>query len=53
MQKRFYPPSFDFMFKLVFEDQRNVTILRAFLLAALDLPETELDHLVIVDPQGL
>jgi predicted transposase/invertase (TIGR01784 family) len=50
MQKRFYPPSFDFIFKLVFGDQRNINILRAFLLAALALPEEEFDHLVIVDP---
>jgi predicted transposase/invertase (TIGR01784 family) len=50
MTKRFYPPSFDFIFKLVFGDQRNINILAAFLIAALNLPEEEFDHLVIIDP---
>jgi hypothetical protein len=31
-------------------DRRNINILRAFLPAALDLPEAELSRLVIVDP---
>jgi predicted transposase/invertase (TIGR01784 family) len=50
MEKRFYPPSFDFIFKLVFGDQRNSRILSAFLIAALNLPEEEFDHLAIIDP---
>jgi predicted transposase/invertase (TIGR01784 family) len=50
MEKRFYPPSFDFIFKLVFGDQRNIKILTAFLIAALNLPEEEFDHLAIIDP---
>jgi predicted transposase/invertase (TIGR01784 family) len=50
MRKKFYPPSFDFIFKPLFGDQRNINILKAFLLAALDLPEADLSHLVIVDP---
>jgi predicted transposase/invertase (TIGR01784 family) len=50
MTKQFYPPSFDFIFKLLFGDRRNINILKAFLLAALDLPEAELSRLVIVDP---
>jgi predicted transposase/invertase (TIGR01784 family) len=50
MEKRFYPPLFDFIFKLVFGDQRNIDILAAFLIAALNLPEEEFDHLVIIDP---
>jgi predicted transposase/invertase (TIGR01784 family) len=47
---KFYTASFDYVFKRVFGDQRNVRILAAFLIAALDLPEEDFDRLVIVDP---
>jgi len=40
----------DFIFKLIFGDQRNVDILAAFLRAVLDIPDEEYDRLVIVDP---
>ncbi|MFP3041640.1 PD-(D/E)XK nuclease family transposase [Treponema primitia] len=50
MTKRFYTPLFDFIFKLIFGDQRNIAVLTALLAAALDLPEAEFDHLTIIDP---
>jgi predicted transposase/invertase (TIGR01784 family) len=40
----------DYVFKLIFGDQRNIDILAGFLKAALDLPEAEYDSLIIVDP---
>jgi predicted transposase/invertase (TIGR01784 family) len=40
----------DYVFKLIFGDQRNTDILAGFLKAALDLPEAEYDSLTIVDP---
>jgi predicted transposase/invertase (TIGR01784 family) len=50
MDKKLYSPLLDFIFKLIFGDQRNIAILAAFLVAALDLPEEEFDYLTIVDP---
>ena len=44
------PVTNDFIFKLIFGDQRNVDILAEFLRAVLDIPDDEYDHLVIVDP---
>ena len=44
------PVTSDFIFKLIFGDQRNVDILAAFLRAVLDIPDDEYDRLVIVDP---
>jgi predicted transposase/invertase (TIGR01784 family) len=44
------PVTSDFIFKLIFGDQRNVDILAAFLRAVLDIPDNEYDRLVIVDP---
>ena len=35
------PVKNDFLFKLIFGDERNKHILKAFLRAALDLPDTE------------
>jgi predicted transposase/invertase (TIGR01784 family) len=43
-------PVNDFVFKRIFGDRRNTVILAAFLKAALSLPDTELDHLTIIDP---
>jgi predicted transposase/invertase (TIGR01784 family) len=40
----------DYVFKLIFGDQRNTDILAGFLKAALNLPEAEYDSLIIVDP---
>jgi predicted transposase/invertase (TIGR01784 family) len=50
MPKRILSPKNDFVFKLIFGDQRNSDILAEFLKAALKLPADEYDHLVIVDP---
>jgi predicted transposase/invertase (TIGR01784 family) len=50
MAKRFYPPKFDYVFKRVFGDQRNIHILAAFLMAVLDLDETDCRQLTIIDP---
>jgi predicted transposase/invertase (TIGR01784 family) len=50
MPKQFYPPRFDYVFKRIFGDQRNINILASFLMAALNLPEEDLGHLTIVDP---
>jgi predicted transposase/invertase (TIGR01784 family) len=50
MPKRILSPKSDFVFKLIFGDQRNTDILADFLKAALKLPAEEYDHLVIVNP---
>jgi len=44
------PVKNDFVFKLIFGDQRNVDVLAAFLRAVLDIPDKEYDSLTIVDP---
>jgi len=44
------PVKSDFVFKLIFGDQRNVDILAAFLRSVLDIPDDEYDQLTIVDP---
>jgi predicted transposase/invertase (TIGR01784 family) len=43
-------PLNDVYFKLLFGDVRNIGILSDFLKAVLDLPDSELDHLVLADP---
>jgi predicted transposase/invertase (TIGR01784 family) len=50
MSEKFFTASIDYVFKRIFGDQRNIHILAAFLAAALNLPEEEFDHLVIIDP---
>jgi predicted transposase/invertase (TIGR01784 family) len=50
MSKKFYTASFDYVFKRIFGDKRNIHILKAFLIAALGLKEEEFDHLEIIDP---
>ena len=40
----------DYIFKLIFGDQRNIDILAEFLKAVLDLPDSEYDYITIVDP---
>jgi hypothetical protein len=40
----------DYVFKRIFGDQRNTDILAAFLMAALNLSEEEVDQIAIVDP---
>ena len=49
-KKPLLPVKSDFVFKLIFGDQRNVDILAAFLRSVLDIPDDEYDHLTIVDP---
>ena len=44
------PVKSDFVFKLIFGDQRNVDILADFLKSVLDIPEDEYDHITVVDP---
>jgi predicted transposase/invertase (TIGR01784 family) len=44
------PVKSDFVFKLIFGDQRNVDILGGFLKAVLDIPENEYDTLTVIDP---
>ncbi|GHV65233.1 hypothetical protein AGMMS49587_19140 [Spirochaetia bacterium] len=50
MQKRILSPLNDFVFRLLFGDQRNIKLLTAFLKASLDLPSEEYDRLIIIDP---
>jgi len=40
----------DFIFKLIFGDQRNVDILAEFLKSVLDIPDSEYDRITVVDP---
>ena len=49
-KKPLLPVKSDFIFKLIFGDQRNVDILAAFLRSVLDIPDEEYDRLTIVDP---
>ena len=47
---RLLPVISDFVFKLIFGDQRNIDILAEFLKAVLDIPDSEYDRIAIVDP---
>ena len=49
-EKDLLPVKSDFVFKLIFGDQRNVDILADFLKSVLDIPDEEYDRLTIVDP---
>ena len=49
-KKPLLPVKSDFVFKLIFGDQRNADILAAFLKSVLDIPDAEYDRLTIVDP---
>ena len=44
------PVKSDFIFKLIFGDQRNTDILTSFLKSVLDIPEEEYDYLTVIDP---
>ena len=50
LNEKLLPVKSDFIFKLIFGDQRNIDILADFLKSVLDIPDTEYDHLIIVDP---
>ena len=43
-------PRSDYIFRLLFGDERNIEILRGFLSAALDIPQDEYDKIELVDP---
>jgi predicted transposase/invertase (TIGR01784 family) len=47
---RLLPLKNDLVFKLVFGDYRYIEIIRAFLIAALDIPAEEYEDLEIIDP---
>jgi predicted transposase/invertase (TIGR01784 family) len=48
--QKFYAPTNDFVFKMIFGDERNTDILADFLQAVLDLPPEEYSHIQITDP---
>jgi predicted transposase/invertase (TIGR01784 family) len=48
--RKFYSALNDYIFKLIFGDQRNIEILTDFLKSVLILPNDEYDYLTIVDP---
>jgi predicted transposase/invertase (TIGR01784 family) len=50
MTKTILDPTIDYVFKLIFGDQRNIELLAGFLKAALDIPEEEYESLEIKDP---
>ena len=50
-RKPLLPVKSDFVFKLIFGDQRNADVLAGFLKSVLDIPDSEYDRLTIVDPQ--
>jgi predicted transposase/invertase (TIGR01784 family) len=47
---RLLPLKNDLIFKLVFGDHRYIAIMRAFLIAVLDIPAEEYENLEIIDP---
>jgi predicted transposase/invertase (TIGR01784 family) len=49
-ENQFFTPLSDFVFKIIFGDRRNGPILKAFLSAALKIPEAELGELTLIDP---
>jgi predicted transposase/invertase (TIGR01784 family) len=49
-EAKFFAPTNDFVFKMIFGDERNIDILADFLLAVLDLPTEEYKHIQIADP---
>ncbi len=44
-------PKLDFLFKLLFGDERNVDILRNFLTAVLELPKDELEQITLLNTE--
>jgi len=49
-KKSLLPVKSDFVFKLIFGDQRNVDILGAFLSSVLDIPKDEYERITIINP---
>ncbi len=50
MAKKILSAKSDFIFKLIFGDDRNVDILAEFLSAVLDIPKEEYESITIIDP---
>jgi predicted transposase/invertase (TIGR01784 family) len=50
MDDKLLPVKSDFVFKLIFGDQRNADILADFLKSVLDIPAEEYESITIVDP---
>jgi predicted transposase/invertase (TIGR01784 family) len=50
VKPRLLPIKNDLVFKMLFGDHRYVDAIRAFLIAALDIPEEEYEDLEIIDP---
>jgi predicted transposase/invertase (TIGR01784 family) len=48
--KSLVSPCNDYVFKLIFGDQKNIDILASFLKAVLDIHESEFESLTIIDP---
>jgi predicted transposase/invertase (TIGR01784 family) len=49
-KKSLLPVKSDFVFKLIFGDQRNTDILSDFLKSVLDIPDEEYERITVVDP---
>ena len=50
MKSTFVSPLYDFVFALLFGDQRHIANTRAFLKSILDIPEDDYDTLTVVNP---
>ncbi|MDR0877370.1 MAG: Rpn family recombination-promoting nuclease/putative transposase [Treponema sp.] len=50
MENTLLSPLMDYIFSLIFGDQRNIDIVTAFLKTVLNIPEEEYGHLTIVNP---
>jgi predicted transposase/invertase (TIGR01784 family) len=51
-EPKFFAPTNDFVFKMIFGDERNIDILADFLQAVLDLPPEEYEQIQLVDPHA-
>jgi predicted transposase/invertase (TIGR01784 family) len=51
-EPKFFTPTNDFVFKMIFGDERNIDILADFLQAVFDLPPEEYVQLQIADPHA-
>jgi len=52
-KQEFMKPSSDIVFKMLFGDERNTSILKDFLLSVLDMPESDYEGISILDPHLL
>jgi predicted transposase/invertase (TIGR01784 family) len=51
-EQKFFTPTNDFVFKMIFGDEHNIDILTDFLQAILDLPPEEYEHIQLADPHA-